>query len=303
VRTEIRTVDPRQIKLLDTNARFMRYEQYQRLVDNVRRDGRLTSVPFCWEPEPGLLEVLSGNHRVQAAVDAELPAVEVMVSLDPLSPDERLGIQLSHNSIAGEDDPATLRMLYDSISTVELRDYAGLDDKTLDLLAKVEVGSLSEANLDFASVQLVFLPPELDTARDALEQARKLQPADETWLAAIGDHSRTLDAIEAAQQSYKVGNVATALHLVLAVFENHLTDLADGYTDQHGDPRHTGWVPLSTVLGTDQIPAAVAVVLNRAIDALVKRGDVPAKQRWLALELLAADTLAGPHPDGFPLEG
>ncbi|MEV6420622.1 hypothetical protein [Streptomyces sp. NPDC051662] len=42
------------------------------------------------------------------------------------------------------------------VMTVEFsrfdRQYTGLDDKALDLLEKVDVASLGEANLDFASV-------------------------------------------------------------------------------------------------------------------------------------------------------
>ena len=36
-----------QCDLLEKNARFMRVEQCRRLVDSIRRDGCLTSVPFA----------------------------------------------------------------------------------------------------------------------------------------------------------------------------------------------------------------------------------------------------------------
>ena len=58
-----------QCDLLEKNARFMRAEQYQRLVSNVKRDGCLTSVPFAVKNGERFL-ILSGNHRVQAAKDA-----------------------------------------------------------------------------------------------------------------------------------------------------------------------------------------------------------------------------------------
>ena len=61
-----------QCDLLEKNAGFMRAEQYQRLVSNVKRDGCLTSVPFAVKNGERFL-ILSGNHRVQAAKDAKLP--------------------------------------------------------------------------------------------------------------------------------------------------------------------------------------------------------------------------------------
>ena len=40
-------VDPAEIKLLDKNARYMSQEMFQNLVDNVKNDGGLTSLPLC----------------------------------------------------------------------------------------------------------------------------------------------------------------------------------------------------------------------------------------------------------------
>ncbi|MFE7277922.1 hypothetical protein [Streptomyces sp. NPDC057623] len=42
--------------------------------------------------------------------------------------------QLSRNAIAGQDDPAILKELYDELESVEWRQCTGLDDKALDLL-------------------------------------------------------------------------------------------------------------------------------------------------------------------------
>ena len=53
------------LTLLKKNARFMRPDQFNRLVDNLRRDGVLTSLPLVFD---GV--VYSGNHRVKAALKA-----------------------------------------------------------------------------------------------------------------------------------------------------------------------------------------------------------------------------------------
>ena len=43
-------INPREIILLEENARYMTHEEFNRLVDNVRRDGQLSSAPFlCLE--------------------------------------------------------------------------------------------------------------------------------------------------------------------------------------------------------------------------------------------------------------
>ncbi|MFI7430686.1 ParB N-terminal domain-containing protein [Micromonospora sp. NPDC049836] len=292
------TVRPQDLTLLDVNARYMRKEQYDRLVANIKRDGCLTSVPLVWhDVENDRKVVLSGNHRVTASIDAGLTEITVMVVQQKLSRARQVALQLSHNAIAGEDDPATLKQLYDELDDVDWRAYSGLDDKQLDLLAQVDLEGLSEANLDFATVQLVFLPHELEAARASFDEARKLTQADVRWLAGYGDYESTLDALATAHGAHNVGNVATALGLILAVFERHLGELRDGawLDEESGEPigHAHRLVPIETVLETRSMPADAAAVLHRAVDKLVRSGEVPADQRWRALELLAADYLAG----------
>ncbi|MEH1014659.1 ParB/Srx family N-terminal domain-containing protein [Micromonospora sp. CPCC 206060] len=291
-------VDPNSLTLLEVNARYMRKETYDRLVANVRRDGALTSTPLVWnDTAGGRLVVLSGNHRIMAAREVGLEAVDIIVVDQDLSRSRQVALQLSHNAIEGEDDPATLKQLYEELDDVDWRSYSGLDDKQLDLLAQVELEGLSEANLDFATVQLVFLPHELDAARASFEEARKVVSADARWLAGYGDYEATLDALATAHGAHNVGNVATALGLILAVFERHLGELRDGvwYDPEAGEPIGNAHrlVPIETVIETRSMPADAAAVLARAVDQLVRKGEVPADQRWRALELLAADYLAG----------
>ncbi|MBI0379164.1 ParB N-terminal domain-containing protein, partial [Streptomyces albiflaviniger] len=131
--------DPRTLTLLDLNARFLPHEQFRQLVANIQRDGHLTSTPLVWnDAESGRLIVLSGNHRTLAAIEAGLEQIWWMQIDQPLPRQRQIALQLSHNAIAGQDDPAILKELYEELESVEWRQYTGLDDKTLDLLEKVD---------------------------------------------------------------------------------------------------------------------------------------------------------------------
>ncbi|WP_434593292.1 ParB N-terminal domain-containing protein [Streptomyces sp. A5-4] len=286
--------NPADLQLLPVNARFMRKEEYDRLVTNVKRDGCLTSVPLVYgggEYDEGRELVLSGNHRTMAAVDAGVEEIDVMLIEEHLTSQQLIAIQLSHNSIGGEDDPATLKQLYEQLDDVDWRAYSGLDDEQLQLLAEVSPEGLSEANLDFATVSLIFLPPELEAARVAFDQARLGQ--NESWLAARADYEQVLDTLASTHAAHKVGNVATALHAILAIVENHLTDLQEGYTAPDGTPQHSGTVGLETVLGARHLPATAAVTINKAIAAAEGRDEIPQGQGWRLLERLAGEYLSG----------
>lgn len=272
-------LDPKIIKLLDLNAHYMRQEVFARLVDNLKEDGGLHGdTPLAWQlhddatQQPILndagnpiYEVISGNHRVKASITAGLPLIDVCVVEGYLTPDKRRALQLSRNAVIGEDDPATLKLIYESISDTGLKLYTGLDDRTLKLLDGVSVAALSEAALEFQTIALTFLPHEIDQVAAALEAAKKQAKAKGYWLASWDEYDKTMDALEIAGQAHNVKNTATALMIVLNIFMQHLEDLQEGYLTPEGEPRTKGQrVPLAAVFGKLNIPAALAAKLKKA---------------------------------------
>lgn len=276
-------------ELLEKNARYMTSDQFQTLVANIKRDGGLSSVPFCYL-EGGKYRVLSGNHRVMAAKEAGLESILVMYTDRPLTRQEQVAVQLSHNAIEGMDDPIILKELWAEIDDVELKFYSGLDDKLLAQLDKVTIEPLAEVNLDYRAASFVFLPNEFDRLQSILQEALSMVTGQDVFLGRIEEFSRALDALEKVDASYNIHNSATALMIVLDVFEQHLTDLATGWEER--TPKATEWVPIASVLGTDTVPVEVARMLKQALGRMMDSGEVTKKNLWQALEYWAADYLA-----------
>lgn len=284
-------IDPREIKLLEMNARYMKHEEFRRLVDNVRKDGQLSSTPFLCKDDDGRWLCLSGNHRTQAAVEVGLEKIICLATDDPLTKDPRIAIQLSHNSIAGQDDPATLKLLYEEILDVESKKYSGLDDKTLDLLDKFASISISESNLKFQTLQMVFLPDELKEAEAVMERVKEeAKHADTVWLAKHSSYDDWLDTQEAVLSSYGVKNVATAVDLILKLAQKNILQLQEGYESPEKDK---AWVPMETVIGRRKIPAGTAKVITKALNKMQGRGEIKSNELWAGLEQLAAAYLSG----------
>lgn len=228
IKARVIQINPLDLKLLDDNARYMTHEQYERLVENIRRDGCLSSVPFAWKHPDGEWEVLSGNHRVQAAIDAGLEEIDVMVTEKKLTKSQRLAIQLSHNEITGQDDPAMLARLYSEIEDVDMRAYSGFDDSVLQLLPEVDVKGIGELNLESRTLMFVFMPHELDDVQGTFDAAMAMAPhAHETYIGDRKEFERLLRAMDKIEELVGVRNRATALRLILAVFERHMNDLKD----------------------------------------------------------------------------
>jgi hypothetical protein len=308
------TLKLRDLKLLELNARYMRHETFHALIDNIRQDGGLMgATPFACRVGDGETElsdgttldgkylVLSGNHRVMAAIEAGIEFEDVTITDDDLPEERRTAIQLSQNAITGEDDPTILKQLYESMDSIDWRQYAGLDDKTLGLLDQVEVGSLNEADLSFQTISVMFLPDEADRMREAFDAARDHvgSSIDEAWLGRIATHDKLLDALDITGRSYGVKNIAVALEIILEVFERNVTDLSDGYLTEYDEPRpgrrnhEKKWVPLETLFGRSEIPVAASGIVRRAIKQMTKNGDITEDNLWQAIEYMSAEYLSG----------
>lgn len=282
-------IDPREIKLLETNARYMKHEEFNRLVENIRRDGKLTSTPFLCKDDDDRWLCLSGNHRTRAAIEVGLPTITCLATDDPLSKEQRIAIQLSHNAIAGQDDPATLKALYEQILDTSLKQYSGLDDKTLALLDKFSSISISEANLTFQTLSLVFLPDELNAAKKVIDEAKdRAKSSSDVWLARMADYDAWLDAQETVGSAYNVKNVATAVELILKIFQRNVTQCSEGWVETTDNKRY---IPIETVIGKTKIPAEDAKVIKKALDTMVGSGQLDAKALYSGLTQLCQQYL------------
>jgi hypothetical protein len=285
-------IDPASLQELDKNAHYMTHEMFQNLVANIQRDGALASVPFCWFDGTTYL-VLSGNHRVKAAIAAGLSCILILYDDRPLTRQERVAIQLSHNSINGKDDLAILKELWAEIDDLRLKYYAGLDDKQLEQLADAQLQSMREAILDYKSVMFLFLPEEIEAMEQAFQRAVESTVCEGAVTARLSEFSRLIDALDKTKASYAIKNHAVALSIVLDVFERNLTDLQPGWF-QDDTAKHKGQVALATVFGSDKVPANVACLLKEACakmtqERLIESADAGSTLQVLGERFLSAE--------------
>jgi hypothetical protein len=283
-------VDPASLKELDKNAHYVTHEMFQNLVANIQRDGALARVLFCWF-DGAKYHVLSGNHRVKAAVAAGVSRILILYDDRPLTRQERVAIQLSHNAINGKDDPVLLKELWAEIDDLSLKYYAGLDDKGLEQLADAQLKSMREAALDYKSVMFLFLPEEMESLDNAFRRALESTVCEEAVTTRLSDFSRLVDALDKTKSSYAIKNHAVALSIVLDVFEQNLTDLQPGWF-QDGQAKDKGQVPLATLFGSDKVPADVACLLREVCAKITKKGVIESADAGSTLQVLAEHFLS-----------
>ena len=217
--------DPRTIKILDKNARYMSHDMFQSLVNNVKKDGALTSLPLCHRGKDGALLALSGNHRVQAAVHAGIERILVLVIDRELTRDEAVAIQLSHNAIEGKDDPVILKGLLEEIADIDMKLYAGLDSELLKDLQKIEFTTIKEAQLDFKSMTFLFLPEETEEFKKCMEDIESMLGSDENFILSRSHYDEVFKMLIEVKSKFKIVNNPTAFMKIVEMAKSYMETL------------------------------------------------------------------------------
>ena len=163
-----------ELKLLEKNARYMKGPQFNRLVENIRRDGCLTSFPLVHRDGEALV-VVSGNHRVSAAIKAGIEESDVIEVTSPLTRQQFVALQLSHNAIAGQDDPNILRSLYDELD-FGWKEYSGLTDDAFNI-DELDTSVLRVEQPFYEELTISFLPGDAEVFTGWLDKIGKSKAA------------------------------------------------------------------------------------------------------------------------------
>ena len=211
-----------EIDFLEKNARFMTKEQFAALTHNVKTDGALTSLPLCYRQEDGRLLVLSGNHRIKAAIESGLDEFLVLLIDKPLSEAQRIAIQLSHNAISGQDDEQILKELWSKIDDLEATIYSGLSTEMIERLENTDFTTISEQRILFKEVSLLFLPEEIESMTAICEGIMETASHKTVFAGRITEYSDVLEGIIIAKQGQKIINSTLAFFAMAKVVREYL---------------------------------------------------------------------------------
>lgn len=207
---ELRLVDPQSLSLLKENARYFKKEMFKQLVQNVKADKKLSSVPLCHVVGGGKLEVLSGNHRVQASVEAKLELIMVMVILEDLSKSQQIAIQLSHNALVGVDDQQILSNLWAKIDDIKAKCYAGLNSATMGDIKDIKLISFSTPTIRTRHLVFAFSDVEAEAVESVLKELATI-PAKPIYLVPMDQFAAFFALLQQTKEQKGIKNGALAV--------------------------------------------------------------------------------------------
>lgn len=203
------------------NARFMKAPQFNQLVTNLQQDRTLTSLPLVY-PAGGDI-IISGNHRVDAAIKAGIQEGWVL-EIEGEVPEGRLtAIQLSHNAITGQDDIATLGAMYDGLDFAS-KAYSGLTDDDFKVNT-VDLASLSAGSTDYEDITLTFLPEQKEAFIKFIESLGSKGSKVPRFVGARADFDKIFDGLIGVKNKLNVVNTSLAMTLLAQLANERLDQL------------------------------------------------------------------------------
>lgn len=231
---ELMAVAPSSLTLLKDNARFFKRETFRQLRDNIAADKRLSSVPLCYRHKDGSLEVLSGNHRVKASMEANIPHIMVLVITEELEKSKRIAIQLSHNALVGEDDQSLLANLWAQIESVADKLYTGLDSEMVKELGDVELVNFSTPQVPAHMVTFMFTDGEKDQISEVLDLlADAARRSSAVYVCPAEQYGAFTRLIADVKHAEKIRDSSLAVLRLMEVASDYLATFQSSTPSQH----------------------------------------------------------------------
>lgn len=156
-------MDPKDISLLKKNARILKKDVFQQLTANIGGTSGCRPCPCCHRLSDGRVEVLSGTTAYKPPSRRGSSCILVMIIEEDLTRSQAVAIQLSHNALVGEDDPALLAELWAEIEDIAAKTYAGLSSDVVEKLDKIDLTSFTTPQVSTRTMTFAFVDSEART--------------------------------------------------------------------------------------------------------------------------------------------
>ena len=251
---EIWKVNIEDLKEQDVNARYMKAEMFERLTENIKKDNRLESLPFCALTENGI-EIVSGHHRVRAVRQAEIYEIFVIVDVTGLSRDRIKAKQLAHNSIDGYDNSELVKRIFDSIEDASSKLEAFVPEEIVEQFKKVSVGDVN-VEMDIQQVQLMFFKYE----KQCIEKlCNYLEENDIVYADEIKNFEKVKKVIKETGKEYGIRAIGTVL--------TRLCEQAlERYGQENLDTKYLADVMKTTMITKEQADEIQKLLKNKEKD-------------------------------------
>lgn len=212
------------LKESELNANVMTDAYFNRLVENIKISGGLSSAIGCVK-KGEVYQIFSGHHRYRAAIQLRYKVVPVIYADEKdMTTDELIALQTSHNSLHGEDDKGILRRLFEQIQSIEFKEFANIDINEITPISIDSVGFGVEQ--EQYSVSLVFYKKEKAMLEELLGIVTEQTASHDMVILTEADENEEyyLQLMKAIERKYQIKSTSTRFQKLLELAKKALDD-------------------------------------------------------------------------------
>ncbi len=208
------------------NAHYMDKDVLDKLTSNVAHDGFLSQLPFGMKREEDRKYlILSGNHRLKAAIKAKLQYILILY-IDECDKDTQLGYQLSHNSLVGKDDMQMLKELYNQIDSMGAREFSGLNGLNFVDVNKINMPAIGEGDIELTEMKFQFIESKSNSIKNTLEALEKMG-IDEHSTIVVGSFEAYIKVLQEVKKTYDIKSKSVAFSKMIDICQSYLEALKE----------------------------------------------------------------------------
>jgi hypothetical protein len=226
-RWKYEVVDINLIDEAELNANEMSSEDFAQLCDNIGKSG-LSSVPCCYRKANGRFGMISGHHRLRACKKLFHSTIGILYCDESeLSKDEIIAIQLSHNSLHGQDNQSILKKLFEQIQSIDFKKFAHVNVDEVQPISMDGIDIFAyQDNFTFSVILYPNSFENLDTLLgDIREQAKK---SDAVILAEDDNEFLFMKLQTEVGKEYNIKSPSTTFAKILELAAERLQQIQNG---------------------------------------------------------------------------
>lgn len=208
---------------LEKNAHYMEKNILDKLVSNVSEDGFLSQLPFALKRDDGKYLIMSGNHRLKAAIKAKLDYILILF-VENIGKDKQIAYQLSHNSLVGKDDVNMLKDIFMQIESLDMKEFTGINDNNFIDVSKIKCNAINDDDIELIEMRLYFVEPiaqNIDKFFNAIEKEKNTEYS----YAAIADFEQFIKTMTEIKIKYNIKSPSTAFLKMIEICKEKLNEL------------------------------------------------------------------------------
>lgn len=209
---------------LERNAHYMDKDVLDKLTANVSEDGFLSQLPFGMKRESdGKYLILSGNHRLKASIKAHLEYILILY-IDEVDKDTQIAYQLSHNSLIGKDDKQMLQEIYNEISSIEKKEFSGLNGINFIDIKKINPPAIGDGDIELTEMKFQFIESKSNSIRNVLSTLEEMD-IDENTTIVVGSFEAFIKVMQEVKKVYDIKSRSIAF--------SKMVDICSAYIESY----------------------------------------------------------------------